>query len=233
MRSKRNLFRLLVRCGAGVFIFGSHFLYGQQPEDTSPTVPYREDQFYFGASFISFSGGASAFKQNGFSPHFQIGFVRDIPLVPSGKLAMGVGVGYDSQRWVSNWLRVSKDNSVAYTFWESGSSFEKMEYSFQSLVIPICIRWRSSSVTNYKFWRVYSGVKWHWNYAVKAINASEKIRISQEVNRWTPEAYASFGYNTWNFYVGYDLKGMFSGLPNTEALGDLRTLKIGLIFYVL
>ena len=63
---------------------------------------YREDQLYFGFSFISLDANNKYFKQNGLSSHFQLGFVRDIPLISSGKFAIGLGVGYPRLKLAGN-----------------------------------------------------------------------------------------------------------------------------------
>ena len=49
---------------------------------------YRKDQIYFGTSFMLLNSNQEKFKRQGISSHFQQGFVRDIPLISSGKLAI-------------------------------------------------------------------------------------------------------------------------------------------------
>ena len=67
---------------------------------------YREDQIYFGTSFTLLYSNQEKFKRQGISKHFQLGFVRDIPLISSGKLALGLGLGYSFQDYNSNLVRL-------------------------------------------------------------------------------------------------------------------------------
>ncbi len=44
----------------------------------------------------------------------------------------------------------------------------------------------------------------------------------------------SLGYSTFNFYGYYELRPFFSGATTTAGeMVDFKTLKIGLIFYIL
>ena len=66
-------------------------LWGQDvSEQTKPL--FREDQFYVGVSFMLLQTNQDQFDPLGLSRHFQWGFVRDIPLNDSGKLASAVWV---------------------------------------------------------------------------------------------------------------------------------------------
>ena len=44
--------------------------------------------------FNAFNSNQEKFRSQGISKHFQLGFIRDIPLISSGKLAIGLGLGY-------------------------------------------------------------------------------------------------------------------------------------------
>ena len=71
---------------------GSNFIaWGQ--EETKSQVLFREDQFYLGASFMILQSNQENFNPRGLSRHFQWGFIRDIPIMSSGKVALGLGIG--------------------------------------------------------------------------------------------------------------------------------------------
>ena len=209
--------------------------FGQEKLKDVDLTFYREDQIYFGTSFMLLNSNQEKFKRQGISKHFQLGFVRDIPIISSGRLAIGLGLGYSFQDYNSNLVRFNINNGssiyiVNYTL------NQKSKLSFNFIEFPISLRWRNSSPDNHQFWRVYTGFKFQRNFFSKLKYSSGYTKnISDEVNNWKKELYLSFGYNTWNFYFSYDLnqvmknlRSQYSGKPF-----NITSLKIGLIFYIL
>ena len=197
---------------------------------------YREDQLYVGFSFISLDSNNESFNQNGLSSHFQLGFVRDIPLISSGKLAIGLGLGYSFQQYNSNLIRfgINSENSI-FTV-NNNSNTEKSKLSFNFIEFPISLRWRNSTINDYQFWRVYSGIKFQRNFLSKLKDSRNDIKnVSNEINNWNKDLYLSFGYNTWNFYFSYGLNQIVKKFtsPDSNKLFKVRPFKIGLIFYLL
>ena len=196
---------------------------------------YREDQIYIGFSFISLDSDNKSFSQRGLSNHFQIGFVRDIPLISSGKFAIGLGLGYSFQNYNSNLIRFNIDNENSI-FIVNNNLNQKSKLSFNFIEFPISLRWRNSSFNDYEFWRVYTGIKFQRNFLSKLKYSSyDKNNISNEVKNWNKELYLSFGYNTWNFYFSYGLNQIMKNLRDqySNKSFKVRPLKIGLIFYLL
>ena len=196
---------------------------------------YREDQIYIGFSFISLDSDNKSFSQRGLSNHFQMGFVRDIPLISSGKLAIGLGLGYSFQNYNSNLIRFNIDNENSI-FIVNNNLNQKSKLSFNFIEFPISLRWRNSSLNDYQFWRVYTGIKFQRNFLSKLKDSSGDIKnISNEVNNWNKELYLSFGYNTWNFYFSYGLNQIMKNIRDqySDKSFKVRPLKIGLIFYLL
>jgi len=196
---------------------------------------YREDQIYIGFSFISLDSDNKSFSQRGLSNHFQMGFVRDIPLISSGKLAIGLGLGYSFQNYNSNLIRFNIDNENSI-FIVNNNLNQKSKLSFNFIEFPISLRWRNSSFNDYEFWRVYTGIKFQRNFLSKLKYSSyDKNNISNEVKNWNKELYLSFGYNTWNFYFSYGLNQIMKNLRDqySNKSFKVRPLKIGLIFYLL
>ena len=210
-------------------------LFGQEKLKDVDLTFYREDQIYFGASFMLLNSNQEKFKRQGISKHFQLGFVRDIPIISSGKLAIGLGLGYSFQDYNSNLVRFNINNGssiyiVNYTL------NQKSKLSFNFIEFPISLRWRNSSPDNHQFWRVYTGFKLQRNFFSKLKYSSGYTKnISNEVNNWKKELYLSFGYNTWNFYFSYDLNQVMKNLRNQYSGKpfNIRSLKIGLIFFIL
>ena len=84
--------------------------FGQEQLKDVDSSFYREDQIYFGTSFTLLYSNQEKFKRQGISKHFQLGFVRDIPIISSGKLAIGLGLGYSFQDYNSNLVRFNINN---------------------------------------------------------------------------------------------------------------------------
>ena len=218
-----------------VLMFLPLISFGQEQLNNVDSSFYREDQIYLGTSFMLLNSNQEKFRSQGISKHFQLGFMRDIPLISSGKLAIGIGLGYSFQDYNSNLVRFNINNEssiyiVNYTL------NQKSKISFNSIEFPISLRWRNSSPNNNQFWRVYSGFKFQRNFLSKLKYTTGEIKnISDEVNNWNKELYLSFGYNTWNFHFSYGLNQIIQNLQNQYSGKSfkVRSLKIGLIFYIL
>ena len=226
-RIKANITHILI------IVFCSSNLLGQKITEEKETTFYREDQFYFGTSFMLLNSNQEAFKPKGLSRHFQLGFVRDIPLNISGRFATGVGLGIDFERYTTNLIQLEEG---IYSLSDlNDESYEPLFISVQSIEFPLSLRWRNSSPSNYTFWRLYGGLAFQWHYRSRAKQNDSFITLSDELQAFGSKAYISFGYNTWNFYFSYRLQPFFSSKGVTpDALPiKLTPIKIGLIFYVL
>ena len=218
-----------------IFFLFAQFNLCSQSLKKDKTGFYREDQIYTGFSFISLESNNKSFSQRGLSSHFQIGIVRDIPLISSGKLAIGLGLGYSFQNYNSNLIRFNIDNQDPI-FIVNNTLKQKSKLAYNFIEFPISLRWRNSSINDYQFWRVYSGIKFQRNILSKLKYSSNEIKnISDEVNKWNKDLYLSFGYNTWNFYFSYGLNQIMKNLRDqySNKSFEVKPLKIGLIFYIL
>ena len=218
-----------------VLMFLPLISFGQEQLNDVDSSFYREDQIYLGTSFMLLNSNQEKFRSQGISKHFQLGFIRDIPLISSGKLAIGLGLGYSFQDYNSNLVRFNINNESSI-FIVNYTLNQKSKISFNSIEFPISLRWRNSSLNNDQFWRVYSGFKFQRNFLSKLKYRTGEIKnISDEVNNWNKELYLSFGYNTWNFHFSYGLNQIIQNLQNQYSGKSfkVRSLKIGLIFYIL
>ena len=209
--------------------------FGQEQLNDVDSSFYREDQIYLGTSFMLLNSNQEKFRSQGISKHFQLGFIRDIPLISSGKFAIGLGLGYSFQDYNSNLVRFNI-NDASSIYIVNYTLNQKSKISFNSIEFPISLRWRISSLNNDQFWRVYSGFKFQRNFLSKLkYRTGETKNISDEVNKWSKELYLSFGYNTWNFHFSYGLNQIIQNLKNQYSGKSfkVRSLKIGLIFYIL
>ena len=207
---------------------------GQEKLNNIGLTSYRKDQIYFGASFMLLNSDQEKFKRQGISKQFQLGFVRDIPLISSRKLAIGLGLGYSFQDYNSNLVRFNINNGNSI-FIINYTLNQKSKLSFNFIEFPISLRWRNISFNN-KFERVYAGFKFQRNFLSKLKYRNGDIKnISDEVNNWNKELYLSFGYNTWNVYLSYDLNQIMKNFYNQYSgkSFNVKSIKIGLIFYML
>ena len=213
--------------------FGTHFIaWGQ--EDTKSDVLFREDQVYLGASFMILQSNQKDFNPRGLSRHFQWGFIRDLPITSSGKVALGLGIGMSFERYNTDLkLDISEFNPVKFLIPDESTS--PLFFSVHSLEIPLTLRWRNATANNFAFWRVYGGVSLRWNYYNKVRQETFELKNSNELSNFGTIAHLSFGYNTWNFYLAYHFNPFFKKtlLDSNNVPLEINPLKIGLIFYIL
>ena len=198
---------------------------------------YREDQFYVGVTYNLLGKMPSGVKQNGFSSGFHLGFIRDMPINKKRNVAFGLGIGYSANSFNQN-LKISKSTNGGFSY-ETVDDFTKNKFSQHLIEVPFEFRWRLSTPTEYKFFRLHTGFR-----AGYVIASSSKFKGNPEnekhsgIDDFNDFQYAltfSIGYNSWNFYTYYSLNPIFSS--NVETVNgdsiDMNAIKIGLIFYVL
>lgn len=199
---------------------------------------YREDQLYVGLTYNVLSDLSFGFSQNNFSIGFNVGLIRDFPLNKRRNLAIGLGLGYAVDRFNQN-LRLSKsnDNILSYQLIE-GQAFDKNFFNQHLIEIPFEIRWRTSTASQYKFWRIYTGMKIGYAFSSNAVYedslSSSKTSILSEINRIQLGFTMSVGYNTWNAYLYYGLTSIFEDAQTADMQTlEMRAIKVGFLFYFL
>ena len=213
-------------------LFTSSFIQSQNIPKDEEFKFYREDQIYFGTSLMLIKSNQEDLKARGLPRHFQFGIIRDMPLIKSGKLSTGLGLGISFERFTTNLIRSA---TGLYLLDLNNNIYDPLSISVQSFEIPISIRWRNSSDRDFAFWRVYGGIKVNWNYRIKAKQNSSFLTIGEELKKFGTNAYLSFGYNTWNFYLSSPIVSTFDFLNSNQnnSLIKIVPLKVGLIFFIL
>jgi hypothetical protein len=208
-------------------------IYSQDISDES--LKYKEDQIYFGISYIIIDQKINGFKQNGFSRGFQLGIFKDISLRLKGDLAVGLGLGYSLNHQISN-LNILKDSggNEIFSLLNSSSQDSKINIYNNSVDFPLEFRWRTSTIENYSFWRIYAGYKLSYRFS-NFIKSSIGKRSLENIRPISQSITLSLGYNTWNLFFEYGLTNIFK---NYDKIGNeisykLTPIKIGLIFYIL
>ena len=211
-------------------------LVSAQNFDTINNTKYLEDQIYIGLSVITLTNLTDSVAQSGFSNSFGVGFIKDIPLNSRGKLAVGIGLGYGRNTYFQNIKITEINNNIQYGI--AGVDVKKNKFSLHSIDLPIELRFRTSTIDKYKFWRIYAGSKISYVYTsnakFKENGNTTKIRGISDINNLQVGLTLAVGYGTWNFNFYYGLTDLFSNANlNTTTPIEIRDFKIGLIFYIL
>ncbi|WP_445731032.1 porin family protein [Mariniflexile sp.] len=200
---------------------------------------YKEDQFYLGVTYNLLGQKPDKLSQNGFSTGLHFGFINDMPLNENRNVALGVGLGVSINSFNQN-LLIDKDNPGAFTYslLDGNSTYSKNKFYRNLIELPIEFRWRTSTPTEYKFWRIYTGFKLGYiitsDSKFKGQPESIKYHNINDFNKLQYGLTLSAGYNTWNLYLYYGLNPIFSkdAVLNGNAI-DINAIKVGLMFYVL
>ncbi|MGV3461359.1 MAG: porin family protein [Flavobacterium sp.] len=207
------------------------------PETADPL--YREDQIYASLSYNLLLNGPGDYKQNSVSTAFSVGLLRDFPVNKARTYAIAAGLGYAYTNIKHNLLVTDTPLGPAYSI-ENEDTFDRNKLVLQYLELPIEFRWRNSTPTDHKFWRVYLGFKVSYLVNDKAQvqdfagTGSRKVKEDNNLNKWVYGTYISAGWNTWNLYAYYGLSPIYDGaVTDTGEKVNLNSLKLGLIFYIL
>lgn len=212
-----------------IVISGSIFA---QTDNDSINKKYLEDQIYLSLTYNILNNKPQNLSQNGFSGSFAIGFIKDLPINSNRNIGFGLGVGYSYGVFIQN-MKILENSNVV----EIATDYDVNRFRIHSIELPIEFRWRTSTPTKYKFWRVYGGVKLAYNFAMSSkfkdvLETVETTNI-QQLNKFQSGLFISAGYSTWNLYVYYGFTPLFDELQlNNENL-NLKEINIGLKFYIM
>lgn len=201
---------------------------------------YREDQFYAGVNYNLLASVPSNVNLNGLSGGVHFGFLRDMPINEKRNWAVAAGAGLSFDQYGYN-LFIGEDanENTIFSVLDSDTEFNTSRFSTATVEVPLEIRWRTSTAQAYKFWRIYGGVRVGYTYWYRAFFSQANNQVSQtkipEFDRLRLGATMSFGYSTFNFYAYYSINPFFKDavIEDTNEPLDFRTLKIGVIFYIL
>ncbi|MDA9616826.1 PorT family protein [Flavobacteriaceae bacterium] len=198
---------------------------------------YLEDQFYLGLYYSTLTSSPENFNQNKFSSTLNFGFIRDFPFNKQRNFGIGAGVGLSFSSSNSN-LKLSDLNSSVSGEIVNGEDFTKNKWNTTKIEFPFEVRWRTSTPTSYKFWRVYFGVK--TSYLLKSKYKYESLSSDYTLDnlpfRKTQSGITvNAGNNTWNLGLYIGLSPIFNKEfgKNNPNLKDLKEFKLGLVFYIL
>lgn len=239
---KQLVFSLFFLC-AILKGFGQQLTDSIQTQNDSLTVvdnKYREDQFYVSVTYNLLSNSPDGLSQRGFSSGFHFGFIRDMPINERRNMAVGVGLGLSSNSYNQNMLiEGSTNGSYNYSIIDDDNiSFNKNKFTTYLVEMPLEFRWRTSTATEYKFWRIHTGVKvgyviYNTSKFEGSLGNITNTNIG-DLNKLQYGLTISGGYSTWNAYIYYGLNPMFGNSSQIAGQDiDMTSVKIGLIFYIL
>ncbi|GGW30011.1 hypothetical protein GCM10007383_14070 [Arenibacter certesii] len=209
-----------------------HVLYDQENRK------YLEDQFYVGVTYNFLRDLPVDVEQRNLSYGLQGGFIKDIPVNWDRTLGFGLGLGYAINSYYSNVRAHKLDSGIAYELLDGNTSYKRNKIETHVIEMPLQLRWRNSTPEEYKFWRIYTGMK--LGYVVgnrsKFVGNSGKIGFKNpDIRNFQYGLTLNVGYNTFNIHAYYALTSLFKqgvSLPSGTPL-DLQPLQIGLVFYIL
>lgn len=224
-----------------IFIFlGLNYAIGQEEieRDTIPDENYREDQFYIGVTYNILQNRPSGISQNNLSNGIHLGVIRDFPINKKRNKAIGIGLGYSYNSYFHNLKATETSAGITYEAIDSDQNFKRNIYRTHVVELPIEFRWRTSTASSYKFWRIYGGFKFGYVFSgiSKFVGNNETSRFqNDDLNRIQYGLTLSAGYNTWNFHVYYGLNKLFKDTTVTVDGEQFKMgiIKVGLMFYIL
>lgn len=198
---------------------------------------YREDQFYFGVTYNILNKKPYGVSQNSFSTGLDLGFLRDFPINKKRTIAIAPGLGFSFNNYKQNLVIQEIDGGRSYSTIVPNATFDKNKLTLCFVDVPIEFRWRTSTYESHKFWRIYSGVKFSYLVLSKSKYKDEDVNYrvfnNSDINKFQYGAYIATGWNQWNFYAYYGLQNIFKkGTLNGNAI-EMKTLNLGLMFYIL
>jgi hypothetical protein len=201
---------------------------------------YREDQFYIGATYNLPLNVPNDVKVRGLSGGIHFGYLRDMPINKKRTLAIAIGAGFSFNEYGQNLFigETENEETIFTVLDEEDVTYDRNRFSTSTIEAPIEFRWRSSTPETYRFWRVYAGFRVGYTYWYKSTFKQTDNNVNQtdipEYERVRLGASLSFGYNTVNFYAYYSINPFFKDAVTTDAQTvEFRTLRLGLIFYIL
>jgi hypothetical protein len=196
---------------------------------------YADDQIYAAITYSQFYNQPSTVSKSGFSYSISTGFIKDFILNTKGSFSFAAGIGYGFD-FFNHELKVEEINNS--TFISSDNTLSSDTFKSHNFEFPLEIRWRTSTANKYKFWRVYTGVKFLYNFSNKfrftdANNTSFSYSNVSSYNKLQYGLTLSAGYDAFTVHVFYGLTPLFEN--NTSGIETVETkiLKFGLIFYIL
>ena len=204
-------------------------------------LKYREDQLYLGITYNLVSQVPRGVNLRGVSGGINFGYLRDMPINKRRNLAFAIGAGISFDRYGQTlFIGEDEEGTSIFRVLTSDFDFDRNRFSTYTLELPLEFRWRSSTPTEYKFWRLYGGIRAGYTFRYRSFFRQTGNEVSQtDISEFDPlrlAATLSFGYgSTLNLHVSYGFNPFFDGAVtgDTGETINFRPIKLGIIFYLL
>lgn len=220
-------------------LVGFQWVFSQDTQDKAIDSLYKEDHFYAGITYNLLGKTPNNFKQSGFSTGFHFGYIKDMPINENRNVAIGIGIGYSANSFNQNLLVIKRaSGDFNYSILTDENTFTKNKFSMHLIELPIEFRWRTSTPTDYDFWRIYMGFKLGYvlTHTTKYVGDLGTLKHNDvdDFNDYQYGLTLSIGYGTWNLHLYYALNAIFSNkaVINNDSI-DMNAIKVGLMFYIL
>ncbi|MGB5668825.1 MAG: porin family protein [Maribacter sp.] len=206
-------------------------------EDDNKDDKYLEDQFYLGITYNFLINKPTDVTQRNLSYGLHGGIIKDLPLNSDRTFALGVGLGYAVNSYYTSMLATDSNIGIIYAKDDGILGVKRSKIENHLVEMPIELRWRNSSPEEFKFWRVYTGLKLGYIFSArsKLVTESDKTSFNNsDILRFQYGLMFNFGYNTFNIHIYYSLSNLFNDgvLLESEEI-TMKPLRVGLIFYIL
>ena len=223
MKIKRLVFFFLV--------YNSSFAQNQ----TDSLAHYLDDQLYIAGYKINLINTPSGFKSNGFSNGISFGFIKDIPLNEQRNVGLGVGLGLAFNSFKNNLKLIENNESINALI--LNDEFITNKITTKAVEFPIEFRWRTSTPDKFKFWRIYSGMKFSYlyksDYSFVDSSTNYQLKNPEILNKFQYGLTLNAGYSAFNLYAYYGLKPLYKELNINQEKLSMKEIKFGLIIYIL
>ena len=211
---------------------------GQVSEDSDTSGSrYFEDQFYFGVTYNFVRNVPDGLTQRNLSYGLQLGAIKDIPLNSKGTIALGIGLGLGLNTYYSNLVAFKGSDDITYELSDNVTGFERSKLETHLIEFPLEFRWRNSTLEEYRFWRLYAGIKGAYvigNRSKSVIDGAKNGFYNSDINKFQYGLAINVGYNTFNIHLYYALTDLFKeGVAVDNQSIGFSPLRIGVIFYIL
>jgi hypothetical protein len=210
-----------------IFFICAFFSNAQVDNDTIDSR-YREDQLYVSLSYNLLNNKPDSDGSALFSGGFSLGYIYDLPLNERRNLGLGIGLGYSYNSYSNRFLMDVDDQQTLY---------ETSRFKTQLVEIPIEFRWRTSTASDYSFWRIYAGLKLAYLFHSKSKFTFEEETIElkniSSLEKFQYGIIFSAGYGSWNLFAYYGLSPFFSNVIVDNEKLNLKDFSLGLKFYIL
>ncbi len=211
--------------------------FGQIEDSLAVDHKYLEDQFYIGISYNFLLNKPIDVTQRNLSYGLFGGIIKDLPLNEQRTKGLGIGIGYGVNSYYSNLLVTEAQNSFLYSVADVETDLRRSKIETHLIELPIELRWRNSTASEYKFWRLYAGAKFAYVIGGRSKFVSDSQKLSfynTDIRKFQYGLTLNFGYNTFNIHAYYSLIGLFNDSVSIGAENiHMKPLRIGLIFYIL